>query len=71
MWVPPNDSLFWVYARQGIIGIVMLGFCAFAYKNGMSSADILMILTTAGSVLGIDLVKRNASKKDDAGPTKE
>ena len=63
MTVPPNDSVFWMVARQAILAVLLSGFAIFAYQNKMSMTDVGMIFTTMASIFGIDLVKRTAAPK--------
>jgi hypothetical protein len=72
MQIPPNDSVFWIFARQFVLGGFLVGFAAFAYKNHMSTSDVLMILTSMGGVFGVDLFKHNAAPPvDTKQPDKE
>lgn len=61
MNIPASNSGFWIFARQLVIAVMLLGFCAFAYKNKMSVSDIMMIVTTMGGIFGIDLFKHVAA----------
>lgn len=73
MQLPPNDSVFWILARQVIIGVAMFAFVAFAYQNKMASQDIVMILTTMGGVFGLDVLKhaKASDTPDDSGKKDE
>jgi hypothetical protein len=66
MNVPPNDSLFWPFARQVILCSLLCGFGAFAYQNKMSMTDFVMIGSAMASIFGLDIFKRtvNTSNKD-------
>lgn len=58
MNVPPNNSVFWVVLRQVLLCVLLCSVAAFAYKNKMSSTDIMPILITMGGVFGFDLTKK-------------
>lgn len=58
MQLPDSNSPLWILLRQLALYVLMFSFFLFAYHNKMSQSDIMMYVTIASSVLGIDLTKR-------------
>lgn len=70
MNVPPNDSVIWIYVRMLVLSGIILTFCEFAYHNHLAAADIQMLMTAVGGVIGVDLFKRyTAPGSPSAAPT--
>lgn len=66
MCIPPNDSVIWIYLRMFVISSILYIFCSQAYANHFNSTDVCMIVSTVGSVIGIDIVKRKTAKKSNS-----
>jgi hypothetical protein len=67
MQVPPNDSLFWPYLRQGALLVFFVGFGLFAYYGNLGTANFITLFSmVSGTIFGIDMTKRGLSqdKKD-------
>ena len=63
-WIPPNDSVVWVFGRQVVLLVVFMLFGLFAYQNHMSMADFTLIVTMMASILGIDVFKRTNAPRE-------
>jgi hypothetical protein len=47
----------WKIIRYAVTGIVITIMCATLYKNGFDPKDIILIIGTLSSLLGVDIVK--------------